>query len=461
MTKTNYEVVICGAGITGIAAAYHLAVTFGIKDVLLVDERPPLTLTSDKSTECYRNWWPGPGDAMVKLMNRSIDLLEHWADESDNLIQLNRRGYVFLTGDPARLPDLQQAAEEAAALGAGPVRVHTGSPNDPPYVPLNPHHFADQPIGSDLVRDPALINKTFPFITNKAIAMVHPRRCGWFSGQQMGMYLLEKAREQGVRLLIGRVEGVEISGGRVRAVRVATESSSIQLSTRAFVNAAGPYLKYVGKLLDVEIPVFCEFHGKIAFNDHLGVVSRDAPLMIWVDPQYLPWSEEERALLAEDEETRFLLNRFPSGVHMRPEGRGDSNILLILWTYDLAPREPVWPPHFDPYYPEILLRGLSTMIPDLRLYFGKAAKPYYDGGYYTKTQENRPLAGPLPVDGAFLCGATSGYGLMSSPALGELCAAYVAGAALPDYAHWFALSRYDDPEYQKVLANWGATSGQL
>ena len=34
----------------------------------------PLSLTSDKSTECYRNWWPGPGDAMVRLMNRSIDL---------------------------------------------------------------------------------------------------------------------------------------------------------------------------------------------------------------------------------------------------------------------------------------------------------------------------------------------------------------------------------------------------
>src|SRR3972149_6060616 len=61
MTET-YGAVVCGAGIAGISAAYHLCVTQGLGKVLLVDERPPLSLTSDKSTECYRNWWPGPGD---------------------------------------------------------------------------------------------------------------------------------------------------------------------------------------------------------------------------------------------------------------------------------------------------------------------------------------------------------------------------------------------------------------
>ncbi|MFP3853408.1 MAG: FAD-dependent oxidoreductase, partial [Anaerolineales bacterium] len=49
------SIVICGAGIAGISTAYHLAVEHGISEILLVDERPPLSLTSDKSTECYRN----------------------------------------------------------------------------------------------------------------------------------------------------------------------------------------------------------------------------------------------------------------------------------------------------------------------------------------------------------------------------------------------------------------------
>ena len=69
-------IVICGAGIAGIALAYELAVRRGRRGVVLVDERPPLSLTSDKSTEAYRNWWPGPDDAMVRYMNRSIDLIE-------------------------------------------------------------------------------------------------------------------------------------------------------------------------------------------------------------------------------------------------------------------------------------------------------------------------------------------------------------------------------------------------
>jgi hypothetical protein len=34
--------------------------------------------------------------------------------------------------------------------------------------------------------------------------------------------------------------------------------------------------------------------------------------------------------------------------------------------------------------------------------------------------ENRPLVGPLPVDGAFVTGALSGFGLMSAHGAGEL-----------------------------------------
>jgi len=103
MSERAAEVVICGAGIAGVALAYHLAVRRGMAGVVLVDERPPLSLTSDKSTECYRNWWPGPGDAMVALMNRSIDLLEELARESGNVFRLNRRGYLFATADPDRV----------------------------------------------------------------------------------------------------------------------------------------------------------------------------------------------------------------------------------------------------------------------------------------------------------------------------------------------------------------------
>jgi glycine/D-amino acid oxidase-like deaminating enzyme len=457
MGHRTAEIVICGAGIAGVAAAYHLAVRHGMSDVLLVDERPPLSLTSDKSAECYRNWWPGPGDAMVSAMNRSIDLLEDLARESGNVFRMNRRGYLFATADPARVPEFVRAAEAAAALGAGPVRLHERASSD--YRPAPADGFEAQPIGTDVITDRSLIRRHFGWLADDTIALLHARRCGWFSGQQLGMYLLERARDKGVRRLEGRVERVETAGGRVAAVHVRDGGGSRVISTPRLVIAAGPLLKALGRLIGVELPVFCERHAKVAFDDVLGAMPRDAPLTIWTDPVRLPWSDEERAELTTSEHRR-LLDEFPPGVHGRPEGGGDSRSVLLIWTYDAEPVEPIFPVPFDPAYPEIALRGMARMVPRMAAYLERLPRSFVDGGYYTKTRENRFLAGPLPVEGAYVIGALSGYGLMSSNVAADLLAAHVAGAPLPAYAPAFALGRYDDPAYQALLERWG-DSGQL
>ena len=113
---------------------------------------------------------------MVGLMNRSIDILEELAHESGNIFHLNRRGYLFVTGDPARIPDFKRAAEEAAELGAGPARYHTGQPGEPAYVPAPAHGFEGQPTGADVILDPTLIRQHFPYLTERAVAAVHARR---------------------------------------------------------------------------------------------------------------------------------------------------------------------------------------------------------------------------------------------------------------------------------------------
>ena len=460
MPHSTADVVICGAGIAGIAAAYHLAVQRRVKNVILVEAQAPLTLTSDKSTECYRNWWPGPGEAMVSLMNRSIDFMEELAHESGNIFNLNRRGYLYATADPARIETFKQVAEEAASLGARPVRYHAGQPGEPAYQPASPQGFSDPLTGADVILNRDLIRQHFPYLVEQTVAVVHARRCGWFSAQQYGMYLLGQARAHGVRILEGRVESVEVTGNRVQTIKVTTPGGFETISTANFVNAAGPFQKQVARLIGVDLPVFSELHVKVAFNDHQRTIPRHAPLVIWTDPVRLPWSEEEQAMLAESDETCWLLDKFLPGVHARPEGEGDSTIILILWTYHTDPVEPTFPISFDPYYPEIALRGLAEMLPGLRTYFNRASKPVLDGGYYTKTRENRPLVGPLPVEGTYLIGALSGYGLMASAAAGELLAAHLTGSDLPAYAPAFILDRYEDPAYQRLLENWGA-SGQL
>jgi sarcosine oxidase, subunit beta len=441
--RASAEAVICGAGIAGIAAAYHLAVGHGLKRVVLVDERDPLSLTSDKSTEAYRNWWPGPDAAMVAFMNRSIDLMEDLARETGNVFRLNRRGYLYLTADSGQAAGFIRAAQLAEQQGAGPARIDRYDPQ-----------ARD---GADVITDAAALHRLFPYLTERATAAVHARRCGWFSSTELGMYLLEKARAAGVELVRAPVAGVDCSGGRVREVQLGTGES---IPTGLFVDAAGPFVTAVARLLDLDLPVFSERHTKVAFRDHLGAVPRDAPLVIWTDPQTLAWSDEERLMLAEDDETRWMTQPLPGGAHLRPEGEHGSNILLMLWAYDAHPVPVVVPPAFDPSFPDVVLRGLVTMIPGLARYLGNAPRPAIDGGYYTKTRENRPLVGPLPVQGAHVIGALSGYGLMAACAAGELVAAHIMGSTLPPYAPAFLLSRYEDPAYSEWLAGWEDT-GQL
>jgi glycine/D-amino acid oxidase-like deaminating enzyme len=452
------EVVICGAGIAGIAAAYHLAVRRGISGVVLVDELPPLSLTSDKSAECYRNWWPGPGDAMVAVMNRSIDLLEELARESGNAFRMNRRGYLFATADPARLGQLVRAAEEASALGAGPTRRHDRASSD--YQPAPAETWEGQPTGVDVITEPTLVRRHFPYLADDTLGLVHARRCGWFSGQQLGMYLLERAREKGVRVIEGRVERVDTTGGRIQAVAVSEPGDARVIATPRFVNAAGPFLRPVGRLLGTDLPVFCERHAKVALSDTVGAVPRDAPLMIWADPVRLSWSEEERAALARSEVHRHLLGTIPAGVHGRPEGGGESQWLLLIWTYDASPVEPTFPIVVDPAHPEIVIRGMSRAVPALAAYLRRLPRCFVDGGYYTKTRENRFLAGPLPIEGAYVIGGLSGYGMMASNGAADLLADHITGGPLPPYAPAFRPDRYEQPEYRALLEHWG-DSGQL
>ncbi len=74
--------------------------------------------------------------------------------------------------------------------------------------------------------------------------------------------------------------------------------------------------------------------------------------------------------------------------------------------------------------------------------------------------KTRPLIGPMGVEGAYLIGALSGFGVMAACASGELLASHVTGSALPDYAPGFALERYSNPTNLAQLESL-SKSGQL
>jgi glycine/D-amino acid oxidase-like deaminating enzyme len=457
------DVVICGAGIAGIAAAHALAVEHGVRDIVLVDELPPMTLTSDKSTEAYRNWWPGPDDAMITLMNRSIDMLEAWADASNNQFQLNRRGYVYATSNLKKAEGLLSEAALAEAQGAGAVRVYDSAFAARAYQPSAHRGFHQHPSGADIVRDHATIRAHFPYLAPDIKAVVHARRCGWMSGQQLGMYLLDAAKAAGVTVLSGHVSAVSTNAGAVCGVTIDCADGREQvIATSTFVNAAGPYARAVGAMTGIDLPLFSEMHLKAAFEDTRGVIDRNAGLVILDDAQSLPWSDDEREELSSDDATRWLTLPMPAGIHLRPEGYGASQTVLMLWDYHSAHRyaSPVFPLEEDALYPEVVMRGMVALAPGLASYVDRLPHMYVDGGYYTKTEENRPLVGPTTVRGAYVNAGFSGYGLMAAPAAGELLASHILGTPLPEHAAAFTLDRYARPAYLAQLASWGST-GQL
>jgi glycine/D-amino acid oxidase-like deaminating enzyme len=455
MAHASPKIVICGAGIAGVAAAYFLSVKHGVGDVTIVEPGHPLSLTSDKSTEAYRNWWPGPDRAMTAFMDRSIDLIEEIARATSNRINLNRRGYVFATADPGKIDFLQTMAKSAETRGGGAGRFHDTASSV--YTPSPERGFEFPLTGADVITDQTLIRRHFPYLSPDTIAVAHARRAGWLSAQQLGAVMLEAARARGVKLVRGKVVGID-AAERVRAVHVEHAGERSTLEATHVVLAAGPMQKELAQLIGIDLPIYAERHHKVSFADMQSAVPRSAPMMIWLDAQHLPWSDEERAALSEDAEARWLLEEFPAGVHGRPDG---AHATLVLFNHHgdaVAPEFPL--PEAPPHYAEIALRGMSTMVPALQAYQGEPVRPYIDGGYYIKTHENRPLIGPLPVEGAYISCAYSGFGVMASCASGELIAQHITGGAVPDYAPAFLLSRYQDPQYRALLDQWG-DGGQL
>lgn len=449
------EIVIVGAGMAGIAAAYHLAARRAARRVVLVDDREPLTLTSDKGTQAYRNWWPGPDGTMLRYMTRSIDLLEEMADESGNAFRLNRRGYVFVTADDEGIDRLRATAREVSGFGMGEIREHAGTVTS--YQAAPPEGYARQPNGADLL-DGAAARRAFPGLAANTGAALHVRRAGWLNAVALGAWMLKRALGAGVTFRRDRVTAIDTGGGRVRSVHLA--SGAVVECGRVAI-AAGPVLPDVLRMFDLELPLFHELHAKLTLRDTRRVVDRAIPFLIWNDPVVLPWTDQEKTTLRAEPNGARLLLPFPGGIHVRPVDGTYGDEFYVIWTYDIEPRPFAWPPRFDPHYGEVAIRGLASMLPAMKAYFGHGDRGFVDGGFYCKTRENRPLIGPLPVEGAYVLGALSGYGIMGSHAGADLLAAHLTSSRLPEYAKWFLPSRYDDAGYRAEIERWGANVGQL
>jgi glycine/D-amino acid oxidase-like deaminating enzyme len=288
--------------------------------------------------------------------------------------------------------------------------------------------------------------------------VIHIRRAGSFSAQQMGQFMLEQILGQGARLLRAQVTAVD-AGPRF-TLELAMPDGPKTLRAQRLVNAAGPFLQDVAAMLGETLAVSCVYQQKIAFEDRLGAIPRELPFSIDLDRQSLAWTDEDRELLASDPTTRHLTEPMNGGIHCRPDGPASGRWIKLGWAYNEHPSDPHHDEPIDPQFPDTVLRGASRLHPALAPYIGRlprGARHY--GGYYTMTPENWPLIGPMQAEGAFVLGALSGFGSMAACAAGSLCAAWVAGAPLPAYSASLSHARYADAALMDSLKHLG--SGRL
>ncbi len=402
------EIAICGAGIAGIATAYYLATKYGRDRIVLIDKLPPLSLTTSKSGENFRDYWPQP--CMASFSGHSLDLMQQLAEESNDAFTMRSFGYDFVS--------------ESASREIFPSEHLNGS-----YRGLKRN------------RDIAAIRRTYPYLADTIQQVVHIHRAGAIDVYALGSLLLSKARDAGLEVVHGTITSLERSPPGFK-LHLRAEDCTTQLVADNLVLAAGPFVQELAGMLGIELPVQSFLQRKFMIPDPDRVIPRDMPFTIFADPQTLNWNDEERDLFAADPEYRWLLDRFPAGLHIKPESQTH---IKLGWAYNRVPETPKWQTEDDIEFPNIVLRGASRFIPALGRYADQIPTPVVQyAGYYTRTQENWPLIGPLEHEGLFAVAALSGYGTMCACAAGELGADWMMGGSLPDYARNFHPDRYND-----------------
>ena len=422
----NVNIAICGAGIAGIATAWSLAVKYHQKNIILIDKNQPMSLTTSKSGENFRDYWPQP--CMTALTSHSIDLMQALADDRGNTFEMRYSGYDFVSESEGReiFPSEQlQDTDNADNL----LRI----------------------TGSDQIR------ASQEYLSDSIQQIVRFKQAGAIDVHALGSLLLSQARKAGVELCRAFIEDIEqVSEGYRLSLCGLPDCTS--LNTKKLVLTPGPFINELAGMLGMSLPVESILQRKFIIPDIQKIIPRDMPFTIFADPQTLNWNDEEKELIGENPEYSWLLEEFPAGLHIKPEGA--SNIKLG-WAYNREPEPPKWETSDDFHFPNITLRGASRFIPALAPYVDDPPTPIIQfSGYYTRTPENLPLIGPLELDGLFTVSALSGYGTMAACSAGELCADWMMESELPEYARYFHPDRYSDADLMAEINQIGS-DGQL
>jgi sarcosine oxidase subunit beta len=365
------ELVVIGGGIVGAATAFYAA-RAGLRPLLL-EARPALcTLTTPVSTGAYRLQFSTEEE--LRLVEESVRLFQNFAEvtgQSRYAAGVRAQGYLWLTTSPERAAAQRELVERQHGWGVTDIELLPGKE----------------------------VRRRFPYVAPKVVQARFRGGDGFIDTRAVTMGL---AAASGATIVTGcRVEGFDLGGGRLRAVR----TSLGRIATDHAVIACGPLSGGVAEWAGVRLPIETVRRHKLVMPD-VPQVPADAPMTI-------------------DEDT---------GAHWRPAMRG---AWLLFTDPSTPPSDPTDAVPSDPGFAFQLLDPSSpTAVARTAPFWGEvwsenAVHWMVQAGQYTMTPDHWPLIGETSVPGLHVNTGYSGHGIMLSPAGSRRLADLLSGAAAP------------------------------
>ncbi len=420
MTKSR-KIVICGAGIAGIAVAYYLLQQDKSLQITLIDKNQPLAFTSSSSGENFRDYWPHP--SMEALSSRSIDLMtELQKEHGKDAFKMEFSGYHFVSHNAAK----------------------------PIFMDDSTAAFRERNV---VETNPEAIQRNHPYLDIGIQKSVFIKNAGNVDSISMANLMLKIAKGKGTKVIEGEIVDLTKNANGF-SVSLASHQS---IKADQVIIAAGPFINHIANRIGLNFPIWNTLQRKFIIPDPKNIVPQNMPFTIYSDGQYLDWSEEERTFMQSEKNLQWMTKEFPGAIHIKPE----SGRIKLGWAFSKEQVKPKWTFTKLDYFPQVVLKGASRFIPALAAYVEQMPSPVIEyGGYYTRTKENWPLVGASKMKGVYVIGALAGFGTMTACATGELCAKELLEEPLPWYAPYFSPRRYENPIIKEEMNNLDV-DGQL
>jgi sarcosine oxidase subunit beta len=346
------DIVIIGGGIVGVSIAYNIAKVDRNKKIIIAEKEK--LLGQGSTGKCAGGVRAQFGTKInIQLSIESLKFFENFSKEMEYETTFYQNGYLFLLTKDEEVNAFKNNVELQNKLG----------------------------INSRLVTKEE-IKKIFPELNLDDVKMgSFYERDGFISPADVMNGYEKQIRKLGVKILT-ETEVIKIETRNNKIQSVITTNGKI--STPIVVNAAGPYAKKIGEMIDIKIPVE-------PVRRHI-FVTRPFPYIKDPFPLTIDFS------------TNFYFHRESQGILLgrtkldEPPGFNTS----VDWNYLLE-----------------VIEVAVHRVPILE----KAEIATGWAGLYEVTPDAHPIVGEVPeIEGFYCANGFSGHGFMHAPAIGKIMA---------------------------------------